>query len=171
MWTFLAALAGGLVALLGSVVTTYYVQRQALQAERRARATRAADDILAAVTAIRELPGEPEMGPPGSAETAQWTEWYDTKASLVHRIQAQVLLIPIPDLRERLTFAAAAMLRDNDLLTFESLSEQRSRYALCREALNCLGAYYRGEPLPPELPVVPQARAAIKEADELQDER
>ena len=49
MWTFLAALAGGLVAILGSVGTTYYVQRQAIQTERRARATRAADEILAAV--------------------------------------------------------------------------------------------------------------------------
>jgi hypothetical protein len=167
MWTFLAALAGGLVAVLGSVVTSYYIQQQALKAERRARATRAADDILAAVTALRELPGEPEMGPPGSAETARWTDWYDTKALLVHRIQAQVLLIPVSNLRERLTFAAAAMLRDNDLLTFEGMSEQASRYALCKEALNCLGAYYRGEPLAPELPIISQARAAIKEADEL----
>jgi hypothetical protein len=39
MWVFLSTLAGGLVALLGSVSTTYYVQRQALKAERRARAT------------------------------------------------------------------------------------------------------------------------------------
>ena len=33
MWTFLAALAGGLIALLASVSTTYYVQRQAIKAE------------------------------------------------------------------------------------------------------------------------------------------
>ena len=59
MWTFLAALAGGLVALLGSVGTTYYVQRQAIKTERRARTTRAADEILAAATALRVLPREP----------------------------------------------------------------------------------------------------------------
>lgn len=59
MWTFLAALAGGLVALLGSATTTYYIQRQALQAERRARATRAADEILAAVTAASRLRSRP----------------------------------------------------------------------------------------------------------------
>jgi hypothetical protein len=170
MWTFLAALAGGLVALLGSATTTYYVQRQALQAERRARATRAADEILAAVTALRDLPGEPEMGPQGSSETARWTEWLDQKTSLAYRIQTQVLLIPVPDLRQRLTFVVQAIIRDHDLMEWKGLSEQGSRFALCAEALNCLGAYYRGEPMPPELPVIPQARAAIK-ANELRNER
>jgi hypothetical protein len=31
MWTFLNALAGGLIALLGSVGMTYYVQQQAVK--------------------------------------------------------------------------------------------------------------------------------------------
>jgi hypothetical protein len=88
MWTFLSALAGGLIALLGSVVTTYYVQRQAARAERRARATRAADEIREAVTALHDLPREPEMGGPGSPKTMRYLEWYDKKRSLVYQIQA-----------------------------------------------------------------------------------
>ena len=75
MWTFLAALAGGLVALLGSAGTTYYVQRQALNAERRARAAQAAEEILAAVTELRDVRPEPEP------ETNQWQAWYEEKKS------------------------------------------------------------------------------------------
>jgi hypothetical protein len=167
MWAFLSTLAGGLIALLASVSTTYYVQQQAVKAERRARATRAADDILSAVSALRDLPEEPRIGPPGSPETRRYTEWYDQKIALAYRIQTQVLLIPTPDLRERLTFVAQAVLREHDLETFQGLRERGSRFALCREALNCLGAYYRGEPLPPELPIVPRARAAIEEGNAL----
>jgi hypothetical protein len=171
MWVFLSTLAGGLVALLGSVSTTYYVQRQALKAERRARATRAADDILAAVSALRDLSREPEMGPPGSPETLRYIEWSDKKESLVYRIQTQVLLLPMPDLRERLTFVALAMLHPSDLANFEGFTEMGSRYVLCAEATDCLGAYYRGEPLPPELSTTVRARAAIKEAMGLEEYR
>jgi hypothetical protein len=83
MWTFLSTLAGGLIALLASVSTTYYIQRQVLKAERRARATRAADDILAAISELRDLPREPKAGSPGP------DEWSDKKVSLVNRIQTQ----------------------------------------------------------------------------------
>lgn len=93
MWTFLAALAGGLIALLGSGGTTYYMQRQAIKAERRARVTQAADEILAAVTALRELPRELEKGSPSSLEAERWTEWHDKKESLINRIMVQGILM------------------------------------------------------------------------------
>jgi hypothetical protein len=109
MWTFLAALAGGLVALLGSVGTTYYVQRQAIKAERRARANRAADEILATVTALRELPREP-MEPSNPADVERHRAWSDKKESLIYRILAQIVLIPMPEFQERLKSAAEAML-------------------------------------------------------------
>ena len=96
MWAFLSTIAGGLVALLGSISTTFYVQRQALKTERRARASRAADEILAALGALRNLSAEPEMGPPDSPETLRWQEWGDKRESLVYRIETQALLISIP---------------------------------------------------------------------------
>jgi hypothetical protein len=73
----------------------------------------------------------------------------------------------MPDLRERLAFIADALLDPEDMRDFEGFSEMRSRYVLCREALDCLGAYYRGEPLPPERPTTTQARAAIRQGHEL----
>jgi hypothetical protein len=63
------------------------------------------------------------MGPPGSVETNRYDEWSEKKKSLVLRIQSQVLLIPVPDLRERLTFAAEAMLHPADLMNFEGFTE------------------------------------------------
>jgi hypothetical protein len=164
MWVFLSTLAGGLVALLGSVGTTFYVQRQALETERRARATRAADEILAAVGALRSLPREPKMGPLGSPETLKSLEWDDEKDSLLDRIEAQALLIPEKDLRERLAFISMALRHPSDLAGFAGFRETQARYYLCKEALDCLGAYYRGEPLPPERQTTKQARAAIEEA-------
>jgi hypothetical protein len=164
MWTFLSALAGGLIALLGSVGTTYYVQRQAVKVERRSRATRAADEIRAAVTALHDLPREPEMGGPGSPETMLYRDWSDKKESLVYQIRAQIILIPAKDMRERLSFVAQAMLHPDDLERYEGFSEQGARYVLCAEALDCLGAYYQGEPLPPERATTTRARAAIEEA-------
>lgn len=77
----------------------------------------------------------------------------------------------MPDLRERLTFIARAMFRDDDLLHFESLTERNSRYLLCREALDCLGAYYRGEPLPPAGSIISRARYAIEQGNEVRGER
>jgi hypothetical protein len=44
------------------------------------------------------------------------------------------------------------------------LSELEARYVLCAEALDCLGAYYQGEPLPPERATTTGARSAIAEA-------
>jgi hypothetical protein len=164
MWTFLSALAGGLIALLGSVGTTYYVQQQAVKVERRARATRAADEIRAAVTALHGLPREPEMGAPGSPDMMRYQEWRDKKESLVYQIQAQAILIPAKDLRERLTFVARAMLQTYALERYESLSELQARYVLCAEALDCLGAYYQHEALPPERATTTGARSAIAEA-------
>jgi hypothetical protein len=129
MWTFLAALAGGLVAILGSVGTTYYVQRQAIQAERRARATRAADEILAAVTALRDLPKRPEEGALASVKDGRRAEWSDKKESLASRIQAQALLLLMPGLRERLTFVALANLNPVDLESFEGFTEIGARWS------------------------------------------
>jgi hypothetical protein len=42
------------------------------------------------------------------------------------------------------------MLHPVDLERYEGFSEQGARYALCAEALDCLGAYYQDESLPPE---------------------
>jgi hypothetical protein len=165
MWTFLATLAGGLVALLGSVVTTYYVQRQAIEAERRARATRAADEIMTAVTALRDLPGEPE-----SAEPTRWTEWSNKKDSLIDQVEAQALILPSRDLRERLAFIVLALRDPEDLRDFAGWSEGGSRQILCKEAINYLGVFYRGEPLPPERPVILRARNAIEEGTEYRNQ-
>jgi hypothetical protein len=161
MWTFLAALAGGLVAILGSVGTTYYVQRQAIQTERRARATRAADEILAAVTALRDLPKRPDEGALASVKDGRRAEWSAKKESLASRIQAQALLLLMPGLRERLTFVALANLDPVDLESFEGFTEIGARYTLCGDALDCLGAYYRGDPLPPERSTVRRIREAV----------
>jgi hypothetical protein len=168
MWTFLAALAGGLIALLASVSTTYYVQRQAIKAERRTRATRAADEILAAVTALCELPREPtESSDPADANRRQ--AWSGKKESLIYRIMAQTLLIPMPDFQERVKFAAEAMLYSSELQTFESFSEMRSRDVLCAEILDCLGAYYQGKPLPSERKTTTRVRAVIEQTIDLED--
>jgi hypothetical protein len=169
MWTFLAALAGGLVALLGSVGTTYYVQQQAIKAERRARATRAADEILAAATALRVLPREPVWESSDPAEADRHREWSDKMESLIYRIMAQAVLIPMPDFRERLKVAARAMLYSHDLQTFESFSEMGSRDVLCAEIVDCLGAFFQGRPLPPERKTTARARAAIEQALDLED--
>jgi len=165
MWTFLAALAGGLVALLGSVVTTYYVQRQAVRAERRARATRAADEILATVTALRELPGEP--ADPVDADRRR--EWSDKKESLIYRIMAQAVLIPMPGFQERLKSVTEAMLYSSELEAFVNFSEMGSRDVLCAEIIDCLGAYYQGKPLPPERKTTTRAREAIEQYIDLED--
>jgi hypothetical protein len=168
MWTFLAALAGGLIALLASVSTTYYVQRQAIKAERRARAIRAADEILAAVTALSELPREPtESSDPADADRRQ--AWRDKKESLIYRIMAQNVLIPMPDFQERVKVAAEAMLYSSELQTFESFSEMRSRDVLCAEILDCLGAYYQGKPLPSERKTTTRVRAVIEQTIDLED--
>jgi hypothetical protein len=86
------------------------------------------------------------------------------KESLVYQIQAQAILIPTKDLRERLTFVARAMLQTYALERYEGLSELGARYVLCAEALDCLGAYYQGEPLSPERATTTGARSAIAEA-------
>jgi hypothetical protein len=163
MWTFLAALAGGLVALLGSVGTTYYVQRQAIKAERRARATQAADEILAAVTALRELQNEP-----GATDTRQ-PSWREKRESLIYRILAQVVLIPIPGFQERVKFAAEAMLYSSDFETFGSFSEVGTRDILCAEIIDCLGAYYQGRPMPPERKATTRVRAVVEQTIDLED--
>jgi hypothetical protein len=150
------------------VVTTYYVQRQAIKAERRARAIRAADEILAAVTALRELPREPtESSDP--MDTDRRREWSDKKESLIYRIMAQAVLISMPNFQERLKSTAEAMLYSSELETFESFSELGSRDVLCAEILDCLGAYYQGKPLPPERKTTTRARAAIEQVIDLED--
>ena len=134
------------------------------QGRTPARATRAADEILATVGALRSLPREPKTGPPGSPETLKSLEWDDKKDSLLDRIEAQALLIPEKDLRERLAFIAMALRHPSDLAGFAGFRETQARYYLCMEALDCLGAYYRGEPLPAERQTTTQARAAIEDA-------
>ena len=168
MWTFLAALAGGLVALLGSVVTTYYVQRQAVKAERRARATRAADEILAAVTALRELSREPaESSDPTDIDRRQ--AWSDKKESLIYRIMAQAVLIPRSGFQERLKFAAEPTLYASLTGGLGGITETEYREVFCTEVLDCLGAFYRGNPLPPVGKATTQARAVIEQFVDLED--
>jgi hypothetical protein len=172
MWTFLAALAGGLVALLGSVGTTYYVQRQAIRAERRARATKAADEILTAATALRGLPGRPRSQKPGpldAEEIARESEWDEKKESLIYRILAQTVLIPRVDFQERVKLAAEAMLYSSELKVVGSFSEIGARDVLCAEILDCLGAYYQDKPLPPERKTTTRVRVAIEQNLDLDD--
>jgi hypothetical protein len=60
------------------------------------------------------------------------------------------------------------MLHPGDLMSFEGFTELGGRHVLCDEALDCLGSYYRGEPLPPERSTTKRARAAIAEAYDLE---
>lgn len=171
MWTFLAALAGGLIALLGSAGTTWYIQRQAITAERRTRATRAADEILTAVTQLRELPGEPPKDPlsPGDHYAAQWRTWANKREALIYRIQSQLVLMPKPDFQERIKSAAEAMLLYVDLGNYANYSETGSRDVLCTEIIDCLGAFYQGKPLPPERKITTRMRTLIDQYMDLED--
>ena len=169
MWTFLAALAGGLIALLGSTGTTYYVQRQALRTERRARATKAADEILAAVTALRDLPREPAAGATDQEGIDLRHEWSDKKESLTYRIMAQAVLIPTSGFQERMKYAAEPMLYASLTGGLGSVSEIEYREIFCAETLDCLGAFYHGKPLPPERKATTRARIVMDQFIDVND--
>jgi hypothetical protein len=94
------------------------------------------------VTELRDLRDEPDP------DSTHWRPWADEKKKLLNCILTQTLLIPMPDLRIRLRFATETLSRSGDLENLSGFSERGSMQVLCAEALDCLGAYFRGEPLP-----------------------
>jgi hypothetical protein len=171
----LGVLVGGAVTGTIAAFSFRWQRRDALAAEERARRAVLADELRAReVTAselsrdslvrLRLLGADPDLdrkreldrrlakgddyaeitadlGPPDK-------EWTRARGDLIVAFETAALDIGDRELRSRLAEASQILVFYYGPEKYEGSSEQRTRYIAVKDALDCLGAFRRGDPLP-----------------------
>ncbi|MFG3157186.1 hypothetical protein ACGF7W_34710 [Streptomyces sp. NPDC048219] len=150
---WLSALLGGVGAMLGGSITSVVAWRvlsDTKSARRRAEEREASAAISAALLKVRQKYKNDGMG------TDRLPEGFDTWPDYFHSLlgEAEVAVLTFTDrgLRDRLTGSLDLLIwgaHDDQLLHESRLSFPRVvAYAAYNDALACLGANLRNEPLP-----------------------
>ncbi|MFC8230616.1 hypothetical protein [Streptomyces sp. NPDC057287] len=150
---WLAPLLGGVGALLGGSLTStvaWRVLSDTKKARTRAEEKVATETITAALLEVRQTYRKGEVGTGPAPD--EFEHWPDYLLSKLGAAEVAVMAFSSEDLRKRLTSSLDLLLwgaHDSQLLYETRLGSSRVvAYAAHHDALACLGANLRGEPLP-----------------------
>ncbi|WP_405624904.1 hypothetical protein OG933_01570 [Streptomyces sp. NBC_00016] len=147
---------GGTLSIWSAVIAQ---RRQAAQARDDQRQTRAATATEAALTKLLEIERDARRAGPHD----------NARSHLLHEriLSIQVLMQRVPDagLRDRVreNYLLMPLYLPDDTRTWEQ--RRVDRIHLCRDAIACLGAYLRGEAMPPRTNPVGEIRALWHSSD------
>lgn len=162
-----ATLAGGAIALAGSIGSTIFVQSRVPVTEQRNRAQRAADQLIGELMKLQLLPAEPV---PAYGERSK--AWRAQRSKMLTQISAQSLLLTSAELRERVTFIVNALVETDVMTHFSKVGERWARSELCRDATECIGSFLRGEKkLPQPIGIVDVAKKALADYAEYMEDQ
>ena len=140
---------GGALSIWSAVITQ---RRQAAQAREEQRQTRADTATEAALTELLEIERDARRAGPND----------EARKHLLHErtLCIQVLMQRVPDVGLRDRVRGDCLLMPLSLPDDTRTWEQRraDRIHLCRDAIACLGAYLRGEAMPPRTGQVEEIR-------------
>ena len=141
-------------------------RRDALEAERRAREMAATSRIEDAVASLLGLePGPDEVFDlksrrhsrkqstddlPPAPDQVRLDEWYRRRDDLLLTLETARLDLSNESLRARLERAQRALRYPSGPWDIERQPESMTRRIVCRHALDCVGAFRRGDSLPSE---------------------
>lgn len=131
-----------------------------LVTERRARSIAATTVAMEALGGLRDLDAKPDWKherdsyagkdstEPTAAEETAVEMWEQKRDGFLGQIQLAILDIDDPALRARLSGAVRVLKLWRGPMKYTLQSESRTRYLAVTDALEALGAYRRGDPLP-----------------------
>lgn len=154
-----SALIGGALALSGLPVQSSMTRRAEVR-QRTDAAALAAQELLLEIDDFYNRYHDPEVTVQGDEKLSE----------LVRRFRIRVALIADAKLREQLSFIIRALGYTSAIRTFYGDGGIQAGHYLCWWGEDLLGSYLRGERLPREPQRVLDYRAAISEADEIEDE-
>ena len=142
-------------------------RRDALEAERRAREMAATSHIQDAVASLLGLePGPDEVFDreasrryrrgqstddlPPAPDSIRVDQWHRRRDDLLLTLETARLDLSNESLRARLERAQRALRYPSGPWDIERQPESMTRRIVCRHALECVGAFRRGDPLPSE---------------------
>ncbi|MEU1601149.1 hypothetical protein ABZ468_52825 [Streptomyces sp. NPDC005708] len=159
---WLAPLLGGVGALMGGSLTStvaWPVLSVTKKARRRAEEKEATEIITAGLLEVRQIYRNTDVG--SGPAPGDFEYWPDYLLSKFDRSEAAVMRFHSEALRKRVTSSLDLLVwgaHDSQLLYETRSTAGAVAYQAHKDAMACLGAYMRGEPLP-------EATKAWKDAD------